>query len=205
MMGNSGEQGDDTITDKYADLDLLSEEPLQQLPADRNEELALLHEILNMPSTVPDEPFSFSSFFEGLDQSAHTNTMARSAKQRRGTPSDLLDVSSMMQRVNKPSVSRPLRMHTLSSVEQLVLQVRTCSHPNKRQRCRSGETGHAQASSQQKPVQNMVDSSKPQAFGKEGAKPDMTAWFNLFADLDPLQNPDAVGKEEGVEVEERNC
>ena len=63
----------------------------------------------------------------------------------------------------------------------------------------------AQATNLQKPVKNMVDSSKPQAFGKDGAKPDMTAWFNLFADLDPLQNPDEVGKEEGVQVEERNC
>ena len=23
----------------------------------------------------------------------------------------------------------------------------------------------------------------------------MSAWFNLFADLDPLSNPDAIGKE----------
>lgn len=23
---------------------------------------------------------------------------------------------------------------------------------------------------------------------------DLSAWFNLFADLDPLSNPDAVGK-----------
>lgn len=30
----------------------------------------------------------------------------------------------------------------------------------------------------------------------EPAKPssDLTAWFSLFADLDPLSNPDAVGK-----------
>ncbi|XP_071823383.1 islet cell autoantigen 1-like isoform X3 [Apostichopus japonicus] len=192
MMGNSGEQGDDTITDKYADLDLLSEEPLQQLPADRNEELALLHEILNMPSTVPDEPFSFSSFFEGLDQSAHTNddgTISEAAQ--RYLPSDLLDVSSMMQRVNKPSAG--------PSGEDLLAPQQTATAADLEKQA------IAQASSQQKPVQNMVDSSKPQAFGKEGAKPDMTAWFNLFADLDPLQNPDAVGKEEGVEVEERNC
>ena len=25
---------------------------------------------------------------------------------------------------------------------------------------------------------------------------DMSAWFNLFADLDPLSNPDAIGKTE---------
>lgn len=26
------------------------------------------------------------------------------------------------------------------------------------------------------------------------ASSDLTAWFSLFADLDPLSNPDAVGK-----------
>jgi hypothetical protein len=29
----------------------------------------------------------------------------------------------------------------------------------------------------------------------QGQKTDMSAWFNLFADLDPLSNPDAIGKE----------
>ncbi len=24
----------------------------------------------------------------------------------------------------------------------------------------------------------------------------MSAWFNLFADLDPLSNPDAIGRED---------
>lgn len=25
---------------------------------------------------------------------------------------------------------------------------------------------------------------------------DMSAWFNLFADLDPLSNPDAIGRKQ---------
>ncbi|KAK3764317.1 hypothetical protein RRG08_008799 [Elysia crispata] len=38
--------------------------------------------------------------------------------------------------------------------------------------------------------------SKPQNPGK-GLPPsaDMSAWFNLFADLDPLSNPDAIGRQ----------
>lgn len=28
----------------------------------------------------------------------------------------------------------------------------------------------------------------------KAASSDLTAWFSLFADLDPLSNPDAVGK-----------
>lgn len=34
-------------------------------------------------------------------------------------------------------------------------------------------------------------------------KRDMSAWFNLFADLDPLANPDAIGKKSTEE--DRNC
>lgn len=29
-----------------------------------------------------------------------------------------------------------------------------------------------------------------------GGSKDMSAWFNLFADLDPLANPDAIGRSE---------
>ncbi|KAL3183129.1 hypothetical protein MRX96_006900 [Rhipicephalus microplus] len=34
-------------------------------------------------------------------------------------------------------------------------------------------------------------------------KRDMSAWFNLFADLDPLANPDAIGKKSTEQ--DRNC
>ncbi|KAG7216463.1 hypothetical protein INR49_001949 [Caranx melampygus] len=37
-------------------------------------------------------------------------------------------------------------------------------------------------------------SSKPAAKETAGTSKDLSAWFNLFADLDPLSNPDAVGK-----------
>ena len=30
----------------------------------------------------------------------------------------------------------------------------------------------------------------------KGGSRDMSAWFNLFADLDPLSNPDAIGRSE---------
>ncbi|OWF35849.1 islet cell autoantigen 1-like isoform X2 [Mizuhopecten yessoensis] len=51
----------------------------------------------------------------------------------------------------------------------------------------------------QNPKQNMasgqeLQQSKPKGAGKKGEKKDMSAWFNLFADLDPLSNPDAIGK-----------
>ncbi|XP_071395021.1 islet cell autoantigen 1 [Centroberyx affinis] len=39
--------------------------------------------------------------------------------------------------------------------------------------------------------------SKPAAKETAGTSKDLSAWFNLFADLDPLSNPDAVGKSDG--------
>ncbi|KAF7661226.1 hypothetical protein LDENG_00266650 [Lucifuga dentata] len=38
------------------------------------------------------------------------------------------------------------------------------------------------------------NSSRPAMKETAGASKDLSAWFNLFADLDPLSNPDAVGK-----------
>lgn len=38
------------------------------------------------------------------------------------------------------------------------------------------------------------DPSKAAVKDKAGTSADLSAWFNLFADLDPLSNPDAVGK-----------
>ncbi|RDD45155.1 Islet cell autoantigen 1 [Trichoplax sp. H2] len=64
------------------------------------------------------------------------------------------------------------------------------------------------------PIQNMSSapsSDKPssKATGKKSnvAKGDsskLASWFNLFADLDPLSNPDSIGVKKD-EVEERNC
>ncbi|KAJ8003346.1 hypothetical protein DPEC_G00147370 [Dallia pectoralis] len=42
-------------------------------------------------------------------------------------------------------------------------------------------------------VQSVQDGLKSSA---NGASRDMSAWFNLFADLDPLSNPDAIGRSE---------
>uniref|UniRef100_UPI003AB034FC islet cell autoantigen 1 isoform X2 n=1 Tax=Centroberyx gerrardi TaxID=166262 RepID=UPI003AB034FC len=39
--------------------------------------------------------------------------------------------------------------------------------------------------------------SRPAAKETAGTSKDLSAWFNLFADLDPLSNPDAVGKSDG--------
>eukprot|EP00058_Branchiostoma_floridae_P019631 XP_002605121.1 hypothetical protein BRAFLDRAFT_123767 [Branchiostoma floridae] len=57
---------------------------------------------------------------------------------------------------------------------------------------------------QQQPQQQQPQQEQKAKPGK-GAGKDMSAWFNLFADLDPLANPDAIGRKEGENQEERNC
>ncbi|XP_029602962.1 islet cell autoantigen 1-like protein, partial [Salmo trutta] len=57
-----------------------------------------------------------------------------------------------------------------------------------------------QAPPLQSPVSCQVQSAKggpkSTANGPKGASRDMSAWFNLFADLDPLSNPDVIGRSE---------
>ncbi|KAM9396022.1 islet cell autoantigen 1-like isoform 1-T6 [Salvelinus alpinus] len=57
-----------------------------------------------------------------------------------------------------------------------------------------------QAPPLQSPVSGQVQSAKggPKSTANvpKGASRDMSAWFNLFADLDPLSNPDAIGRSE---------
>ncbi|XP_034007018.1 islet cell autoantigen 1-like isoform X1 [Trematomus bernacchii] len=42
--------------------------------------------------------------------------------------------------------------------------------------------------------QSAQPAPSPAANAAPGASKDMSAWFNLFADLDPLSNPDAIGR-----------
>ncbi|CAF0876422.1 unnamed protein product [Didymodactylos carnosus] len=51
---------------------------------------------------------------------------------------------------------------------------------------------------------NKAPSEQPAKPLKQTTKHDKSNWFNLFADLDPLQNPDAVGGKGTVEAE-RSC
>jgi len=34
---------------------------------------------------------------------------------------------------------------------------------------------------------------------------DLSAWYDLFAELDPLKNPDNIGQKDGIANEQRNC
>ena len=55
----------------------------------------------------------------------------------------------------------------------------------------------------QAPVPPGKGSEKGKGKGKKGA--DMSAWFSLFSDLDPLANPDAIDKQNKKSEEDRQC
>lgn len=57
----------------------------------------------------------------------------------------------------------------------------------------------ASSTSQLSPASGMKSQSKTNHSNKK----DMSAWYDLFADLDPLANPDAIDSK-NLE-EERNC
>ncbi len=56
-------------------------------------------------------------------------------------------------------------------------------------------------------VQKQLEEKKKKASATKGAAgaagADMSQWFSLFADLDPLANPDAIGKT--TKEEDKNC
>uniref|UniRef100_A0A3B4GYX4 Islet cell autoantigen 1 n=1 Tax=Pundamilia nyererei TaxID=303518 RepID=A0A3B4GYX4_9CICH len=51
-----------------------------------------------------------------------------------------------------------------------------------------------QSSISGQPHSSEANQSTPKPAEREGTSKDLSAWFNLFADLDPLSNPDAIGK-----------
>ena len=60
-----------------------------------------------------------------------------------------------------------------------------------------------QALSEAKQARQPPGKGKEKGKGKKGS--DMSAWFSLFSDLDPLANPDAVDKQNKKSEEDRQC
>lgn len=61
----------------------------------------------------------------------------------------------------------------------------------------------APSQAKQAPIPPGKGSEKGKGKGKKGA--DMSAWFSLFSDLDPLANPDAIDKQNKKSEEDRQC
>ncbi|XP_067125563.1 islet cell autoantigen 1 [Centruroides vittatus] len=59
--------------------------------------------------------------------------------------------------------------------------------------------------SNSKPTSSTSKQKQPATAASKKGKKDISAWFNLFADLDPLSNPDAIGKKKDDGDDDRNC
>ncbi|VDI04580.1 islet cell auto antigen 1 [Mytilus galloprovincialis] len=139
------------------DKDLLSDD-LDPDDTDKDD-MTILNEILNAPSTEEDE---FSAEWQAVFGDGRTaTTMAtnqgsETEQHAEFMPSNLLDLNKEMSGINL-SQGEPQQGNKMVSGQNL---------------------------------------QQPKAKSQKKKGQDMSAWFNLFADLDPLSNPDAIGKTE---------
>ncbi|XP_014791347.1 islet cell autoantigen 1 isoform X2 [Octopus bimaculoides] len=154
------------------------------------DDISLLNEILNAPSTEEDEfsrewqavfgPNSLSSTLSFTPvESDQPNNVAGFM------PSSLLDRSSDIDKLTLTEADSKItqELSRLNSEEINSSLLSTNQAPSST----PSSSVLQQAQSNSQPKQNKTKT-------KMDKKPDMSAWFSLFADLDPLANPDAIGK-----------
>ncbi|KAK7507623.1 hypothetical protein BaRGS_00001558 [Batillaria attramentaria] len=143
------------------------------------DDLSLLNEILNAPSTGEDEfTQEWQAVFGGAPMNVTPDTVPAerdpSRQQAEFMPSSLMDTQ--------------LAGLTLGQGDSFpgafggALGASLPQEQSPKQPAAQGTTPPKSKSPSQQPP-------------KKGQKTDMSAWFNLFADLDPLSNPDAIGRQ----------
>ncbi|XP_046581281.1 islet cell autoantigen 1-like isoform X2 [Haliotis rubra] len=160
--------------------DLLTED-LEQSDVEKDD-MTLLNEILNAPSTGEDE---FAQEWQAVFGSnpLHASPAMVPAEPDHSKapaefmPSSLLDISSHMSSLALTS-GGTTQMPAAAPVPRL----------------QQGMGAGMSSSTTGPGSQQMPKSKSQQPPSKKAQKSDMSAWFNLFADLDPLSDPDAVGR-----------
>ncbi|KAK2189405.1 hypothetical protein NP493_107g03030 [Ridgeia piscesae] len=150
------------------------------------DDLALLNEILNAPSAGGEDEFSqeWQAVF-GSTLTPQTTGVSAGGDQSgiaEFLPSNLLD-NTLRQRMagGQGAAGLPAGAAASSLAGGFSLPAAASS------------TGAVAQQSPRGPVQGKTAAGKTPA-SKKNQKADMSAWFNLFADLDPLANPDAIGR-----------
>ncbi|XP_070185413.1 islet cell autoantigen 1-like isoform X1 [Littorina saxatilis] len=153
--------------------DLLT--PTQEQEDADKDDLSLLNEILNAPSTGEDEFTQEWQAVFGAQMNITPDTVPAerdlSRRQAEFMPSSLLDTQLSA-----------LNLGDDMSAGDMMMGEAAADSSAQAGQASSGQPSAAPKSKQQQPP-------------KKGQKTDMSAWFNLFADLDPLSNPDAVGRQ----------
>ncbi|XP_052812921.1 islet cell autoantigen 1-like isoform X2 [Mya arenaria] len=152
--------------------DLLSDD-LTQDDNDKDD-MAMLNEILNAPSGTGEDDFSrewqavFGHTALGTGMALTPGESDRGSNSAGFMPSDLLDMNG--------------QMGGNSSGDTPMMPVQSSAPP-------SQPSSAPQAENQAKQT-----GARPKQ--KKGQKSNMSAWFDLFADLDPLADPDSIGKQQ---------
>lgn len=164
------------------------------------DDMTLLNEILNAPSTGGDDfTREWNTVFGDDDVTAGLNLDSRGDAPAEGDnmmdfmPSHLLDINQHggvmggMAGMNLGPQQQPFGMAPggdMSQQQQHMMQQALL--PGQQQPQQSAASGAPPAPT----------SKDPSGQAKKQQKTDMSAWFSLFADLDPLSNPDAVGRQD---------
>lgn len=162
--------------------DLLTDELLVD---ENKDDIALLNEILNAPPATGEDDFSreWQAVFGATPLSTGQSLTPVEPDQPDTAdfmPSNLLDLSRQMAAIE--GGQGPVAAPALMAMQ-----------PGGSAAGPPGPPGGATPQQRAAAVGPSGTPGEKQAKGK-GKKGDMSAWFNLFADLDPLSDPDAVGK-----------
>lgn len=112
-------------------------------------------------------------------------------------PSDLLNSMAKFDPFGEvPSVAPPQQGTGMPSKSLGLLNTPPAAGSKRPQNLPPSQTKQA-------PIPPGKGSEKGKGKGKKGA--DMSAWFSLFSDLDPLANPDAIDKQNKKSEEDRQC
>ncbi|GAB1600329.1 islet cell autoantigen 1-like isoform X1 [Argonauta hians] len=165
--------------EKTAKKDPLSE-PIDDSETDKDD-ISLLNEILNAPATEEEE-FSreWQAVFGPSTSSTLNFTPVENEQQDNVAgfmPSSLLDRSS--------DVDKLTLTEAVSQINQKINKFDSQDLNSLMLNTNQGTPSSLQQTNSQPKQKSQTKIEK---------KTDMSAWFSLFADLDPLANPDAIGK-----------
>lgn len=167
------------------------------------DDMTLLNEILNAPSTGEDEfTREWQAVFGPTTHSTATNLTPVESDQPQTPagfmPSSLLDMSSQMGRldISQATNSSLFNIGTTSTISESnsIFPSGQLASSSSQLPAVPSSLSQPAAAQQNEDVTPPTANKQAKSAAKNASKTDMSAWFSLFADLDPLANPDAIGK-----------
>ncbi|GAB6018589.1 Islet cell autoantigen 1 [Chamberlinius hualienensis] len=166
-----------TLDHQYANSDLLTNNP--ELDDSEKDDMTLLSEILNSEASAVTSSL-FDQHWDNLfTEAPGTSSVTGDDQIQSFLPSQLMDLDKELDMLDLQKDQLKSKSPATSSLFGSYKQTAASQ--------KSGQSGKSNPTS------------------KKNSTKDMSTWFNLFADLDPLANPDAIGKMTGNGEDDRNC